>query len=349
MYYQVLRQVNWLSRNKSIISLILETIVTFLFIAGLILFLYIQFFEPPREFPDPADPAEEEVEPEEPPVIDPVDESVIGMSEVFIREEFGSPIRIDASEYDFSWQTFHSNYDQYILFGIDEGQVVAAYSHLIILESSLDFMMNRQQVHDTFGEPLDFYPKADGLYATTTNPTDYEVFDQGGYYLTAFYDVQEGYRLTANMVVKKEKELAKPGFYGEMTPEILRAFELQNFDIVNAERRRRGLPVFQWDERVAAVSRSHSADMAENEYFDHINLQGDGPYERLSRELPGAGTTSENLAAGGTAIHAHHGLMNSPGHRVNILRTGQTHMGVGAAYNPETIYILYLTQLFTEL
>jgi uncharacterized protein YkwD len=338
-----------LNRNKSIMSIILETIVTFLFIAGLILFLYIQFFEPPREVPDPTDPVEEQVEPEEFPEIDPVDDSIIGLSEAFVRQEFGNPIRTDDSEYDFSWQTFHSNYDRYILFGIDEGQVVAAYSHLIILEPGLDFEMTRQQVHDTFGEPLDFYPKADGLYATTTNPTDYEVFDQGKYYLTAFYDVQEDYRVTANMVVKKEKELAKPGFYGDVTPGILHAFELQNFDIVNAERRRRGLQVFQWDDRVAAVSRAHSEDMAVNEYFDHINLQGDGPYERLSRELPGIGTTSENLAAGGTAIHAHHGLMNSPGHRVNILRAGQTHMGVGAAYNPETIYILYFTQMFTEL
>ncbi len=298
--------------------------------------------------PDPADPVPEEVEPEEHPGIDPADENVIGLSESFVRQEFGSPVRIDVSEYDFLWHIFHSNYDQYILFGIDAGLVAAAYSPLIILEPGLDFEMTRQQIHDTFGEPLDFYPKADGLYATTTNPNDYEVFDQGRHYLTTFYDVQED-RVTANMVVEKEKELAKPGFYGEVTPEILRVFELQNFDIVNAERRRRGLPAFQWDERIAAVSRAHSEDMAENEYFDHINLKGEGPYERLSRELPGIGTTSENLAAGGTAIHAHHGLMNSPGHRVNILRTGQTHMGVGAAYNPDTIYILYFTQMFTEL
>jgi uncharacterized protein YkwD len=344
--------VTTLSRIKTFISTLLVLLTGMAVILAVASLLYLGLLSSPSEETAPPETAPEETEtiPETepgPPEI-PIG-GMIGMSVENLREQYGKPVKVEASEYEFDWHTYHQAYEQYMLIGIRNGMVVAAYSHITPLEQGIDFTSSRQEVHEIYGDPMEFYQKDDAMYATTTNPQDYEVFDRGRYFLTAFYDQHESSRVTGTMLVERETELNKPGFYGNIDHEVLRMFERQNFDIVNAERVQRGLLPFEWDERMADVSREHSRDMAFGNYFDHINPRGEGPYERLVKVIPDIGTTSENLAAGGNAIHSHHGLMNSPGHRENLLRTGQTHMGVGAAYNPDTVYLLYFTQLFTDL
>ena len=51
---------------------------------------------------------------------------------------------------------------------------------------------------------------------------------------------------------------------------------------VNDRRAEHGLEPLEWDGTVASVSRAHSVDMAEREYFDHANLEGEGPYDRFT-------------------------------------------------------------------
>ncbi len=86
---------------------------------------------------------------------------------------------------------------------------------------------------------------------------------------------------------------------------------------------------------VAKVAYAHSLDMANRNYFDHINPEGDGPYERMLK----AGITDmyacgENIAAGyQNAYNVNNGWYQSPGHRSNMLSDFFTHLGVGIVYD----------------
>lgn len=52
----------------------------------------------------------------------------------------------------------------------------------------------------------------------------------------------------------------------------------------NAERIMNGLSALVWDEQLARIARGHSQDMAEQDFFSHRNLEGEGPGERARRK-----------------------------------------------------------------
>lgn len=88
---------------------------------------------------------------------------------------------------------------------------------------------------------------------------------------------------------------------------------------------------------MSETAREHSVDVAENQYFDHINVQGQSPFDRMKEDNISFITAGENLAYGQfSSIFAHEGLMNSLGHRKNILQESFEYLGVGVAFNDES-------------
>lgn len=51
-------------------------------------------------------------------------------------------------------------------------------------------------------------------------------------------------------------------------------------DRINTERQKSGMKPLVWDDKLANIARKHSQDMAQNNFFDHTNLVGEGPTER---------------------------------------------------------------------
>ncbi|WP_440771378.1 CAP domain-containing protein [Natronorubrum sp. DTA28] len=51
---------------------------------------------------------------------------------------------------------------------------------------------------------------------------------------------------------------------------------------VNERRAEHGLEPLEWDGTVASVSRAHSYDMAERDYFDHVTPDGEQPMDRFN-------------------------------------------------------------------
>jgi uncharacterized protein YkwD len=51
---------------------------------------------------------------------------------------------------------------------------------------------------------------------------------------------------------------------------------------VNERRAEHDLEALPWDGTVASVSRAHSADMGQEEYFSHTNLEDEQPYDRFN-------------------------------------------------------------------
>lgn len=78
------------------------------------------------------------------------------------------------------------------------------------------------------------------------------------------------------------------------------------------------------------AARVHSRDMAERDYFDHTNPEGQSPWTRM--ELAGYmwRSAGENIALGSsTAAGVMEQWMSSDGHCANIMKPDFTEIGVG--------------------
>lgn len=120
--------------------------------------------------------------------------------------------------------------------------------------------------------------------------------------------------------------------------------ESQMLDLVNEERAKANLPVLKLDEELTPVARQHSEDMFARSYFSHISPDGKTPFDRIRTANIRFLTAGENLALAQTLPLAHDGLMNSPGHRANILRKAFGRVGIGILDGG--IYGLMVTQKF---
>jgi len=120
--------------------------------------------------------------------------------------------------------------------------------------------------------------------------------------------------------------------------------EARMLNLVNQERHKVGLQPLQPDMELKKVALAHSADMFERGYFGHLTLEGKDPFDRMRDSHIHFFLAGENLALAQTLDIAHEGLMNSQGHRENILRTGFGTVGIGILDGG--IYGLMISQEF---
>lgn len=99
--------------------------------------------------------------------------------------------------------------------------------------------------------------------------------------------------------------------------------------LVNKERTSRGLVALVMDEELRELARAHARDMFKRGYFAHDTPDGKDPFDRMGDANIVFGLAGENLALAPTLDIAHDGLMNSPGHRANILNGGFRKVGIG--------------------
>ncbi|HZN05229.1 MAG TPA: CvpA family protein [Pyrinomonadaceae bacterium] len=105
--------------------------------------------------------------------------------------------------------------------------------------------------------------------------------------------------------------------------------EQRMLDLVNSERVANGLQPLAPDPELTEVARRHSADMFARGYFAHDTPEGLSPFDRMKDANVRFLVAGENLALAPTVSVAHTGLMNSPGHRANILRPQFGRVGIG--------------------
>ena len=122
------------------------------------------------------------------------------------------------------------------------------------------------------------------------------------------------------------------------------ASEKQMLDLVNQERIKAGLPAYKVDSRLVTLARQKSQDMYQNNYFSHTSPTYGSAYDMekkagISARVMGA----ENIAKAATVTRAHDLLMNSAGHRANILDSRHDTIGIGIVSTSGGVYI---TQLF---
>lgn len=105
--------------------------------------------------------------------------------------------------------------------------------------------------------------------------------------------------------------------------------EAEMLQMLNAERDKRGLQPLKFDPQLVPVARAHSRDMFTRGYFSHYTLEGKDPFQRMREAGIHYYTAGENLALGRTLQICEDGLMNSPGHRANILNPSYGRVGIG--------------------
>ncbi|HEY2725976.1 MAG TPA: CvpA family protein [Parafilimonas sp.] len=99
--------------------------------------------------------------------------------------------------------------------------------------------------------------------------------------------------------------------------------------LINDERKKAGVEPLAADPELQKVALAHSADMFKRGYFAHITPEGKDPFDRMRDAHVKFYLAGENLALAQTLSIAHESLMNSPGHRANILRAGFGRVGIG--------------------
>ncbi len=105
--------------------------------------------------------------------------------------------------------------------------------------------------------------------------------------------------------------------------------EAQMLGLINEERAKEGLPPLAADTALTRVARAHSHDMFVRGYFAHVTPDGITPADRVRAAGIRYLITGENLALGPTLQICHTGLMNSPGHKANILHKSYGRAGIG--------------------
>lgn len=117
------------------------------------------------------------------------------------------------------------------------------------------------------------------------------------------------------------------------------------FRLLNEARGEAGLPLLERDPSLDEVAREHCLDMWSRGYFGHSDPEGRDVAARMEARRLDFLVVGENLALAPSAAVAHRGLMDSPGHRSNILSARYHRGGVGAVRGPSG---LTFTQVFRD-
>ena len=127
--------------------------------------------------------------------------------------------------------------------------------------------------------------------------------------------------------------------------------ELQIHNLVNNERRRKGLSDLFWNQSLAGMARAYSRQMARESFFSHYDGNGDSVVERAENSnIRGWSKIGENLffceGYDNFDTLAVRGWMNSSEHRRNILDRQFNTTGIGVAGTRDGR--IYITQVFTR-
>lgn len=252
-----------------------------------------------------------------------------------LQKTLGKPTRVDPSEYGFSWYVYRGSYNHFMMFGVQNSRVVALFSN-----ASEDWVSPSGII---IGQTVENAKKLIKNAASPEHKDDYYAYTLGSERITLFYDRYDANKIAG--ILRLNQSVSKP-VKTAYTSKLESAFEQQLYDLANAERAIRGIPLFQWDKLAAASAHSHSSDMNNRDFFDHINPDGSSPFDRMKAMGVKYHSAAENIAAGyANSLFAHYGWLNSKsGHRESLLDSKLKRLGTGVSIGGN--YQIYYTQNF---
>lgn len=109
----------------------------------------------------------------------------------------------------------------------------------------------------------------------------------------------------------------------------LTSAEQQMLNLINASRSQNHLAPLKVDMELTNVARIKAQDMIDNHYFSHFSPKYGSPFDMMKAFGVNYVQAGENIAGNQSVPNAENALMNSPGHRRNILSPNFTHIGIG--------------------
>ena len=153
-----------------------------------------------------------------------------------------------------------------------------------------------------------------------------------------------------------------PVYVGEAIPERVRIAESSGgggdvesvrrelLDLLNRTRREAGLGPVRADEALREVALGHSRDMVEHDFIGHTSPSTGTAADRVRAAHMSTGLVLENIGRGYGAAEIHRGLLESPGHRANLVNSDVTHVGIGVVAQPEGSRNAYVvTEVFIRM
>ncbi|UCD84227.1 MAG: hypothetical protein JSU92_13255 [Deltaproteobacteria bacterium] len=127
--------------------------------------------------------------------------------------------------------------------------------------------------------------------------------------------------------------------------------EKEMVKLINRDRKRHKLSPLPVLPELSEIARQHSKDMRDNNFFAHYSPRSGTPHDRIARSSIAFSSIKENIAQDYSLKRAEQHLMESPGHRLNIIDPKATHVGVGIVFgqDPSGAQIMHITQNFIEV
>lgn len=233
-----------------------------------------------------------------------------------VKNIFGEPDRIDSGNDRFDWYVYNSDFSKFMMLGILDGKVIGIYTAFteFILDGGIKY-----------GDVLDSEIIADDYTVYTDSLNNNSVY---GVWVGSCYSTDK--------------------FLRENFDSVSEASELEICDITNAFRFKNDLTVLTEDKTATKVSREHSQDMADKDYFNHTNTKNETPWDRYDNAGGKYYACTESIASGYySPIETFDSWINSSDHRANLLHEKATFAGVGMGYNEDSKSIFYTTQMFS--
>ncbi|WP_277961265.1 CAP domain-containing protein [Pseudomonas sp. RIT-To-2] len=106
-------------------------------------------------------------------------------------------------------------------------------------------------------------------------------------------------------------------------------------------------PPLAWNATLATVAQAHAQDMANRNYFDHLDRDGHTPGDRAELAGYNAQALGENIAAGQDSVaKVVAGWLASPGHCANLMNPQFRDLGAAYATDPKSDAGIYWTGMF---
>lgn len=265
----------------------------------------------------------------------------IGDATSTVTSKLGAAKKSVENEFRASTSIYHQNYTNFYAISYLNNKIASLYT------KDKNFQIKGVAVSNTISH---LESKLGTNYETTGNtyPIEIITYDLPKYEANFFVDVHNDNTISAILLVDYELIKRNPNLYPKKAASLETSYETLLFELVNAERKKHGVSVLQNAPKVADVARKHSLDMGNNDYFNHDNLKGESPFDRLANGGIKFKSAGENIAMGySNPYFAHEALMNSLGHRKNVLSTSYTQLGIGASFAKWTTgSIPYYTQNF---
>ena len=115
--------------------------------------------------------------------------------------------------------------------------------------------------------------------------------------------------------------------------------EKQLFDLVNRERAKANLSRLEWSNKLAEAAVRHSQLLDQHQDLSHQFAGEENLQERVGATGFRFNSVAENVAEAPDVETAHEGLMNSPGHRANILHEEYNAIGIAIAQHGSQLFV----------